>query len=230
MVARMTRAPGACASLFVAALFAGPAIAQTPPPDPTGIEVGIRAGYGLAFGNRVGGEPFDRTVDSALPVGLDVGYRLTPHFYAGGQLSYARLNLDKNALACGTAFVDGPGDCTGSAIRVGADVQWRAPLGEAYLGWIAAGAGVERLAVDYDSGCFDGPFSRVDTGFELAHLEAGAGMRVNDGLVIGPFASSALGLFRTSESSGSCNGGGAIADKSVHGMLTLGVRGMYTVH
>ena len=114
-------------------------------------------------------------------------------------------------------------------MRIAVDLQWRTPLGEGHAGWLAAGAGLERLAIDYESGCFDGPFSRVDTGFELAHLEAGAGMRVNTGLVIGPFASAALGLFRTSRFSGSCNGGGAIADKSVHGTLTFGVRGMYTL-
>jgi hypothetical protein len=227
---RLTRAARVILFQVIALLHPRLGLAQGAPADGQGIEVGIRGGYGLPFGERIAGEPFNRTVDRAISVAVDAGYRFTPYLYAGGLLSYASVDPDKMALTCDTfVVIDGPGDCSGSAIRLAADVQLRAPLGEGYVGWLATGAGLERLAIDYESGCWDGPFSRVDTGFEIAHLEAGAGLRVNSGLVVGPFASYALGLFRTSKTSGSCNGGGAIPDKSAHGLLTLGLRGMYTL-
>ena len=225
----MTRAICTFVPLLGAALVASPAAAQVADADVTGFELGVRAGYSRPVGDRLAGEPLDRTFGSAIPFVLDAGYRVTPHLYVGGLISYAPLVLNKSALSCNNQAIDGPGDCSGSAIRIAADAQWRMSIGDAYAGWLGAGFGVERLSIDYESGCFDGPFSRVDTGFELAHVEAGAGMRINTGLVIGPFASYAAGLFRTSKTSGSCNGGGDVPDKTVHGTLILGLRAMYMV-
>lgn len=225
----MTRSLGAFGCLAGAMVMHAPAAAQVAEPNPTGFELGIRIGYARPFGERVAGEPLDRTFSSALPVVLDAGYRVTPHLYVGGLISYAPLAMNKYGLGCNTQVSDGPGDCSGSAIRIAADAQWRMSIGDGYAGWLGAGFGVERLSIDYESGCFDGPFSSIDSGFELAHVEAGAGMQVNTGLVIGPFASYSVGLFRTSKTTGSCNGGGEIPDKTVNGLLTLGLRAMYTV-
>ena len=224
----MMRTLAARACLLVATILPASAAAQAPAAEPTGIEVGARAGYGQVFGKRMTGEPFNQTIHSELALIIDLGYRLTPNLYVGGLLSYARLDLDKHHLFCNTEVLDGFGDCSGSMIRIGLNVQLRMPIGDGYAGWMGAGLGVERMAIDFD-GSFCGPFSRVDTGVELGNVEAGAGMRVKGGLVIGPFASVALGMFRTSTTTGGCKGGGEIPDKTVHGTMMAGVRAMYAL-
>jgi hypothetical protein len=96
--------------------------------------------------------------------------------------------------------------------------------------WIAAGFGVERLTINYQSGCFDGPFSTVDTGVEFGHLEIGVGARLQPGLVIGPFVQYDAGMFIASTTSGSCRRiGNDIPDKAVHGSVLWGLRVTYIV-
>jgi hypothetical protein len=85
-----------CASLVVASAIRPPAAAQIAETDPTGIEVGARVGYGRALGSRVAGSRLEDTWDGAWPLALDVGYRLTPHLYLGGTLTYMPLQLDKS--------------------------------------------------------------------------------------------------------------------------------------
>jgi hypothetical protein len=228
----MKTAVGAGPALVALSTIATPALAQipVPEPDPKGIEVGARAGFAHALGDRVEGQRFDNTVDRAWLLVLDVGYRLTPHLYLGGLLSYARLDVDKGNLGCGTEFIDGPGDCSGSALRIAAEAQWR--WSKRWLAtWIAAGFGAERFQIDYASGCMDGPFSQTDTGFEFGHLEIGLGVRPDWGVVVGPFASYSFGMFRNSVFKGSCRGppGDDIPNKAIHGMATGGLRVMYTV-
>jgi hypothetical protein len=76
---------------------------------------------------------------------------------------------------------------------------------------------------------FPGPVSRSWRGVEIAHLEVGLGKRLHPGLVVGPFASCAVGQFRSAASSG--NGrtqSEDITDKRLHGWLSFGVRAMFT--
>ncbi len=225
----MTRmvAPSAFLLASAASLcFAAPAAVQTATPELTGVEIGLRAGYGIPFGNRFDSEPLGQTFDGSMPLAIDVGFRLTPELYAGVLVSYGRLRMDKSGLQCNTVAVDGPGDCSGSTYRLAANAQWRVPLTPRLLGWVDGGFGLERLIVRFDSGCFGGPTSRTDDGVELGHLEAGGGARLGNNLVVGPFASYAVGLFRTSTFTGSCQGHEPDLDRSLHGNLTMGVRAM----
>jgi hypothetical protein len=219
----------ACTSLLAASAIVAPAVAQVADADPTGIEVGARIGYGRALGSRVEGARLEDTWDGAWPLALDIGYRLTPHLYLGGTLIYMPLQLDKTHLGCNTELVDGPGDCSGSAARLAFDAQWLLARSW-YATWIAAGFGVERMTINYRSGCLDGPFSTEDTGVEFGHLEIGIGARLQPGLVIGPFVQYAAGMFLASTISGSCRRGGSdIPDKAVHGSVLWGLRVTYTV-
>src|SRR4030095_7942059 len=218
---------GACPALVALSAIATPALAQdpTPEPDPTGIEVGARVGYARALGERVAGQPFQHTVDGAWPLGVDVGYRLTPPLYVGGLLSYARLELDKQHIGCNRQIFDGPGDCSGSALRIAAEAQWR--WSRRWLAtWVAAGFGAERVRIDFTSGCMTPfPFSDTDTGLEFGHLEIGVGARPDPRLVIGAFSKYRFGMFLTSVTKGGCNSPFEdIPNKAIHGMATWGLR------
>ena len=209
---------------FVARASAQPAPAE---PDATGVELGVRAGYALPAGDREGMQPLGRTAEGAVPLTLDVGYRVTPNLFVGALLSYAFLRLDKVALFCDRQPVDGPADCSGTAIRIAADARWQVPLGGSYAAWVEAGAGLEWMTIHYEPGGFSPNPSDVDyRGFELAHLEVGAGSRIASRLVAGPFASAGLGQFRTTQITGQTSR--ELTDKTLHGWVTFGVRAMYT--
>lgn len=218
------------ASLLAAIAIAPPGAAQVTGTDPTGVEVGARFGYARALGSRVAGNRLENTWDGGWPLVLDVGYRLTPHLYLGGSLVYVPLQLDKFNLGCNREANDGPGDCSGSMVRVAFEAQWLFRR-DWYAAWIAAGFGAERMRLDYRSGCMAGAFSRVDTGVEFGRIEVGVGARVDTGLVIGPFVQYDAGMFLTSVASGSCGrDSGDIPDKAVHGAVIWGARVAYTVH
>jgi hypothetical protein len=226
---RPTLLVGTC--LLLATAAAGPTWAQSAEPEPTGFEIGLRVGYALPFGELLSGVALSNTAKGGVPFTLDVGYRVTPHLYVGALLSYAILRVNKIALACNTLLVDGPGDCSGTALRLAADVQYRQALGADLVAWGDAGLGLERLIIQYDEGGFGspGPFSNSWSGVEIAHVEAGLGKRLHPSLLVGPFASCAVGQFRSSASSG--NGrtqSEDITDKRLHGWLSFGVRAMFT--
>ena len=219
----------ACASLLAASAIAVPAVAQIADADPTGIEVGARVGYGRALGSRVAGSPLEDTWDGAWPLALDVGYRLTPHLYLGGTLTYMPLQLDKSAPRVQHAVRRRSGDCSGSAVRLAFDAQWLVARSW-YATWIAGGFGVERMRIDYRSGCFDGPFSTVEPAWNSVTSKSASACALQPGLVIGPFVQYDAGMFLASTTSGSCRSVGSdIPDKAVHGTVLWGLRVMYTV-
>jgi hypothetical protein len=220
---------GTC--LLLATATAGSGWAQSAEPEPTGFEIGLRAGYALPFGELLPGSALSNTAKGAVPFTVDVGYRLTPHLYVGGLFSYAILRVNKTGLRCNTLIFDGPGDCSGTALRLAADVQYRQALGGDLVAWGDAGLGLERLVIQYDMGGFGspGPISNSWSGVEIAHVEAGLGKRLYPSLVVGPFASYAVGQFRSAASSGNGRTQSAdITDKRLHGWLSFGVRAMFT--
>ena len=60
-------------------LLAGSAAAQ----DGIGIQAGARIGYGFPLGSAMKGAPMGDNLSGVLPIGLDVGYKLTPNIVAG---------------------------------------------------------------------------------------------------------------------------------------------------
>jgi hypothetical protein len=216
---------------FLVMATAGAAWAQSVEPEPTGFEIGLRAGYALPFGELLPGRALSDTAKGGVPFIVDLGYRLTPHLYVGGLLSYAVLRVNKTELGCNTQVIDGPGDCSGTALRFAPDVQYRQVLGGDLVAWGDAGLGVELLRIRYDEGGFGlpGPISNSWSGVEIAHVEAGLGKRLHPRLVVGPFASYAVGQFRSAASSGNGRTQSAdITDKRLHAWLILGVRAMFT--
>jgi hypothetical protein len=205
--------------------------AQPAEPEPGGFEIGLRAGYALPFGELLSGSALRDAAKGSVPFIVDLGYRLTPSLYVGGLLSYAILRVNKTGLGCNTQVVDGPGDCSGTALRLAADVQYQQPLDGDLVAWGDAGFGLERLIIQYDMGGFGfpGPISSSWSGVEIAHVEVGVGKRLRPRVVVGPFASYAVGQFWTAAGSG--NGrtqSGDITDKRLHSWLTLGIRAMFT--
>ncbi len=193
-------------------------------PESTGVEIGVRGGYGVPFGQRAAGAALSGPVEGAASPMIDLGYRFTPQLYLGVLFAYGILVLDE-AAACREVVVDSPAgrDCRGNAALLALDAQYRTRMGERFASWVDFAVGLESLGMVTPSGwsSYGGFASRV---------EFGAGWFAPPRFTIGPFASLSVGQFRTSEFS--LDGDGtpsAIADKGIHGWLSVGFRMMLTL-
>src|SRR6266545_291275 len=64
-------------------------------PESTGVEIGVRGGYGVPFGQRAAGAALSGPVEGAASPMIDLGYRFTPHLYLGVLFAYGILVLDE---------------------------------------------------------------------------------------------------------------------------------------
>jgi hypothetical protein len=124
---------------------------------------------------------------------------------------------------CGTAAAGTTLNCSGSDVRVGAQVHVHfLPHGPADP-WVGAGFGYEWLTdtAEASNGVASAKSSLSVHGFELLNLQAGVDWHPTPSFGLGPFASFALAQYS----------GGAVDDKdltivtAMHEWLTIGVRG-----
>jgi opacity protein-like surface antigen len=183
------------------------------------LELGARLGYSLPAGSTMGNESLSDGFSGQLPVQMDVGYRINPHFYVGayGQLGYAFPKGD-----CSVPGVS----CSGLGTRLGINAQYHVLPDAKFDPWIGVGTGYEWLTAKMSGG--NQTASATAHGFELVNLQIGGDYRVSKQFAIGPFASLSLGQF--SKQSTSINGqdlSGDIQNTALHEWITLGVKGTF---
>ena len=222
-------------STILATAFASSALAQGAPatpaagPNPTGLVLGVRAGYGLPFGKTdddAGGSSMSDGLDGMIPLWLDVGYRLNTNFQVGAFLQYgfALLNEDKAFADCKMNGVS----CSGSDLVVGVDAQYHLML-ESVDPWVGLGLGYERLAFTISGGGAE--INASTSGINFLNLQAGADFKVAPSLGVGPFLSFSAGQY----SSASASGTGVMVTamdpmkKAMHEWLLVGVRGVFNL-
>jgi hypothetical protein len=141
----------------------------------SGLSVGLRFGIGFPGGNVAPGDPASTVTSYLLPVTLDVGYRLTPHWYVGG---YVSLAYGASPASTCTS-TDGTGaSCSETDVRAGLDLQYRFIPDAPLQPWIGIGAGWEvlnKVSSDDEEG---GGEAEGQSGLEFAHLDLGADLRV----------------------------------------------------
>jgi hypothetical protein len=216
----------ALAAATVAAI-AAPREGAAADADPSGVELGVRAGVALPLGNADGaaGDALHDTIDWMVPVGIEGGYRFARHWYVG---AYA---------AIGPGVVGGPlrdwcrslfDDCSVQDTRVGVQIRYSVRSGAVWDPWFGLGAGYEWLGVHAD-GSNSGDAGL--TGWEPLHAEAGVDFQLGDALRLGPFVLATLAQY---DASPATNGtvhspSDFIADKAFHGWLMIGLRGSYAI-
>jgi hypothetical protein len=189
----------------------------------TGVELGVRTGYSLPFGK--GGADATRDlkegIAGAIPLWLDLGYRINPQFMVGGYFLYGFGFLgDYIDQLCSNA------DCSTHDIRAGAQLQFHAmPRGPSDP-WVGVGVGYEWLTWSIASGGLEG--SITGSGFQFVNFQAGLDLLLGDSpaAAIGPFLDFSIGEF----SDVSCSGPVLCptnVDTTNHEWLTLGVRGRF---
>jgi hypothetical protein len=214
--------------LFVLSL-ARTASAQDPG---TGFETGLRVGYAVPLGNIVGGNDDDRGLDNAIkgavPIWVDLGYRVLPELFVG---LYGQYGFGFSGDTFGDNCEESDTNCSASTLRLGLELHYHPVPKSVANPWVGLGLGYEWLTIGIERGSRE--LSFTVHGFELLNLQAGLDFKVTDNFYLGPALSFSLGQF--SEVSASCSGGDAddcaedpeIEEKAVHEWLVLAVRGAY---
>lgn len=230
----------------VALLTSALGFVAAPASAETKLELGVRAGYALPFGDIYdpsAGELASTDVTiGQIPLWFDIGARMGKHAYLGGYLQYgvALLSdelsaycdeLDRSFEARG-----GGAECRVHDLRLGANFHYhfgglRAPLDP----WVGGGFGYEWLSV--------GAFAHRDDlrgnaavtlrGFEFVNLQAGLDVPVTSSMAVGPFVAFTTGAY--ADVVRSCNGNlcnyderqSAVTDEALHHWLFFGIRAAF---
>ena len=196
--------------------------APAAPPAHSGFQMAFRTGLGLPFGNTSGApnDGYSQLVSAQVPLMLDIGGKLNPHFFLGGYLGlgFGGVGSDLDAV-CAPSSVT----CVHASFRLGAQLQYNIAPAAKVNPWVGYGIGIEASGVGAEA---DGnQVSTALAGFELARLMAGVDFRMGSGIGIGPFVDFTLGRYSSATfDDGFDNESVDIQDKALHSWLTLGVR------
>jgi hypothetical protein len=236
--AKKTKAVAAFAALLV--LSARPARAETK------LELGVRAGYALPFGeiyDPSAGELASTDVTiGQVPLWFDIGARMGPHAYAGGYLQYGvgllsdELSAYCDELDLAFAAQGGGADCRVHDLRVGANFQWHfGGLGAPLDPWVGGGFGHEWLSIGAFAhrGDLRGDAAVTLRGFEFVNLQAGLDLPATDTMSVGPFLAFTTGAYASVLRS--CGGNlckyderrETVADQELHHWLFFGIRAAF---
>ena len=194
--------------------------------EDSGVDLGVRLGYGIPLGEAAENADLNDLVTGQVPIWIDAGYRITPNWVVGLYFQYGFAFLADNVCPSGT-------DCSAHAIRVGLQGQYRFMPREKVNPWLGLGIGYEWLG---GSVSIPSPVGSVDVsldahGFEFVNFQGGADFQVGDGIGIGPFLSFSLGEYSRGSfdvtGPATASGSDDIENQALHEWLTLGVRGAF---
>jgi hypothetical protein len=202
----------------------GVAHAQTASTKPLGLDLGLRIGYAVPFGDidANGGDGLSSRVSSGIPFILEAGYRFTPVLTAGVLLEYAFGQVNDSGTGCGGANVS----CSASMTQLGVEGLFYIPFGKPFVPWVGLATGYEWASLDASGNLANGSFAV--RGAEFVTLQAGGDILVAPRFAIGPFFMFSVGRYATSSTE--INGTTTerdIANPAVHEWLQLGVRGTF---
>jgi hypothetical protein len=200
-------APGPTATVVAAAPEAATGTVSS-----HGWSFGLRLDVGFPVGLLYGAPPGNQVANSLgdefgvlLMASVDVGYRLTRHWYVGGYFS-AGLGTPSSDCA-------GSSQCDLNDLRFGLEGKYSISPSAFVDPWLGAGLGWEiaNEATDAGAGHTDGP--------EFFHLRAGVDFDVGHQVYLGPEAMITFGTFTDRELSNEST--------KLHDWITLGVGGHY---
>jgi hypothetical protein len=183
--------------------------------DRPGLDVGLRLGYAAPFGKLGGVVNMSDFFSGAIPLVLELGYRINANATIGILFQYA-FALTKNC--------DPGASCSGSVIRLGLEGLFHIPVEGPFVPWLGLGTGYEWLSLD-ESGSTGG--SVTVEGFEFLNLQAGGDYRLSPYFSLGPFVS--FSLARYDSGSTSSGAGGEIRGKAIHEWLQFGMKGTFNL-
>jgi hypothetical protein len=143
------------------------------------LEIGVNGGYNQGFGDITPGTRVQDLTGAGGAVGLDVGYRATPHLMVGTYGQYSQFGSD----------------VAGSNIRdFTAGIEGNVHFAP-YTGmdpWVGLGTGYHGFWVDPNNG----PATNL-SGWEIARVRVGADFRASNEVALGPMVGGSANIFLT---------------------------------
>lgn len=188
----------------------------------TGFRLGARAAAAFPVGKTEAGEDrqLSRVFGTALPLTLDVGAQVSPHFYLGVYGSWVVGSAGSNAdAACAKV------DCSVYGARLGLDLELRLAASGDALPWLSYGFGWSADEIDFESS--GKTEQHAYGGLDFATILAGADFALGERVTVGPFGGVGLSLYLYEVDAVDGTGENkAVADPAVHGFIQAGVRGV----
>ncbi|HSN13713.1 MAG TPA: hypothetical protein VLT61_03720 [Anaeromyxobacteraceae bacterium] len=192
------------------------------------VTLGVRAGLALPLGDLEDGTPAKERLDFAYPIEGAIGWRLSPSLEVGVQGGYAFTSVggdwSKECAVSGR-------ECRAHLWNLAARGEYAVKAGD-FLPFVAATLGweweVERWEVSADD------WEQTRRNGWLGGLEAGAYAPVTKTLELGAYVGASFGQLRSATVKGEIAGyaytdSGAIPSPAVHGWLSIGLRGRFTL-
>jgi hypothetical protein len=205
------------------------AVTKQAPRDPnSGLQLGLRSGFGLPFGKLFGDANVRSDLKGVIPIWVDAGYRFNPSIYVGayGAFGYGLVNTSNNE--CGSDGVS----CSAYDVRLGVNAQYHFRPKTSVDPWAGLGVGYEWL---HSKGSGPGgSVSQTLDGFELFGLQIGADFEVDATFKLGPFVGYSVGTFGHGTKSQKnalvdASADAGISNTATHEWLTLGLRGVFNI-
>jgi hypothetical protein len=202
---------------------------------PTGVEVGLRAGYGIPLGDAAGGNPstsLSNVFSGMIPIQIDAGYRFTPNMMVGAFFQYGIASIASGGgtgtfgAACSQSGVS----CSGSDMTFGAQFHYHLMPDQTIDPWAGIGVGYELANVSVSQG---GQSASLGfSGFQFVNLQVGGDYKVMPNLGVGPFVQFSLGEFSSCSYGGAASslGSCSIQNTAMHEWLQFGIRGAYDIN
>jgi opacity protein-like surface antigen len=199
--------------------------------EDSGFALGVKAGYALPMGSVAkdailqGANDLSKYASGALSFGVDLGYRITPKFYAGATFGLAIISTSGDI--CNRVAGTAPGcSSSGTNLRFGIAARYTFRP-DAKLGpWIGIGSGYEvmNLSTTVQNASADSTLK----GWEFVNLQLGADYRFATHAAIGPMIGFSLAQYGSySGSRPGASVSGDLNNTSLHQWVFLGVQGHY---
>ena len=185
-----------------------------------GLDVGLRVGYGIPFGDIDGNRgSLADWVTGAVPFVIEAGYRFNRHLTMGPTFQYAYVQVKQNGQTGCTA---GSG-CTGWDFHAGFQALYRLDVEATMVPWFGLGVGYEWT--NYSGSVAGVGFSGSAAGWELANLQLGGDVPVGTGFTVGPYVSFSVGRYDSESGAlGTLNSSSGISNPALHAWLQFGAR------
>ncbi len=185
-------------------------------------KVGLSLGYSMPYGDAQKGESMSNVYSGEIPIELELTYKLTHSFGLGVYAGYGYgIITPSGRVAEGVAASGVIGSA--ATYRFGVQGEWEFGKMGAAMPFIGARIG---YVTENLTGKNDWPNSSA-SGWEWLTLVGGADFEVSKSFTAGPFASAAIGTYTTAKPPGGSSESIPDAEQTLHGWLTVGVRGTF---
>ena len=194
------------------------------PSELSGIELGVRVGYGLPLGTAYGVAGFSNTkmsdlISGMIPFWADVGYRIDPNWYVGGFFQFG-LGFVPSSVCSGIT-------CSENDLRFGLDVHYHFLPAGTFDPWVGIGAGYEIFNLNASS-ILGVSGSASTNGWEFGNAQLGLDYKFSPEVDVGPFVTFTVAQFaNTSASVQGVSVSQSIANKTIHEWFIFGLRGVF---